>query len=75
MRIFANKIRVSLFLETHNMSQYEFLEKMDKTKFRIVKRGEEDNDVEFLQSQPYEVRLLAIEMRRLNKYRSQLLII
>ena len=57
------------------MSQYEFLEKMDKTKFRIVKRGEEDNDVKFWQSQPYEVRLMAIEMLRLNKYRSQLLII
>jgi hypothetical protein len=50
------------------MSQYEFLEKMDKTKFRIVKRGEEDDDVEFWQSQPYEVRLMVIEMLRQEFY-------
>ena len=50
------------------MSQYEFLEKMDKTKFRIVKRDEEDDDVEFWQSQPYEVRLMVIEMLRQEYY-------
>ncbi len=50
------------------MSKYEFLEKMDKTKGRIIKKGEEENDVEFWQSQPYEVRLEVIEMLRQEFY-------